>query len=142
MKIKFKDEEEVIEISEEKETKDEDLVTVELTVDEVEMLRNILSKGNDLLALLTKTQLEELEDEEDPDEELEDEEDPDEELEDEEDPDEEDKIKDKKVKDSKKKGFEEVAKKPKAIVSDTELEDSDKRQEEIANAFAKRFERK
>lgn len=132
MKIKFKDEEEVIEISEEKETKDEDLVTVELTVDEVEMLRNILSKGNDLLALLTKTQLEELEDEEDPDEE----------LEDEEDPDEEDKIKDKKVKDSKKKGFEEVAKKPKAIVSDTELEDSDKRQEEIANAFAKRFERK
>lgn len=137
MKIKFKDEEEVIEISEEKETKDEDLVTVELTVDEVEMLRNILSKGNDLLALLTKTQ-----DEKDPDEELEDEEDPDEELEDEEDPDEEDKIKDKKVKDSKKKGFEEVAKKPKAIVSDTELEDSDKRQEEIANAFAKRFERK
>lgn len=132
MKIKFKDEEEVVEISEEKETKDEDLVTVELTVDEVEMLRNILSKGNDLLALLTKTQLEELEDEEDPDEE----------LEDEEDPDEEDKIKDKKVKDSKKKGFEEVAKKPKAIVSDTELEDSDKRQEEIANAFAKRFERK
>lgn len=127
MKIKFKDEEEVVEISEEKETKDEDLVTVELTIDEVEMLRNILSKGNDLLALLTKTQ---------------DEEDPDEELEDEEDPDEEDKIKDKKVKDSKKKGFEEVAKKPKAIVSDTELEDSDKRQEEIANAFAKRFERK
>ena len=127
MKIKFKDEEEVIEISEEKETKDEDLVTVELTVDEVEMLRNILSKGNDLLALLTKTQ---------------DEKDPDEELEDEEDPDEEDETKDKKVKDSKKKGFEEVAKKPKAIVSDTELEDSDKRQEEIANAFAKRFERK
>ncbi len=128
MKIKFKDEEEVVEISEEKETKDEDLVTVELTIDEVEMLRNILSKGNDLLALLTKTQ-----DEKDPDEELEDEEDPD---------DEEDKTKDKKVKDSKKKGFEEVAKKPKAIVSDTELEDSDKRQEEIANAFAKRFERK
>lgn len=127
MKIKFKDEEEVVEISEEKETKDEDLVTVELTVEEVEMLRSILSKGNDLLALLTKTQ---------------DEEDPDEELEDEEDPDEEDETKDKKVKDSKKKGFEEVAKKPKAIVSDTELEDSDKRQEEIANAFAKRFERK
>ena len=127
MKIKFKDEEEVIEISEEKETKDEDLVTVELTVDEVEMLRSILSKGNDLLALLTKTQ---------------DEKDPDEELEDEEDPDEEDETKDKKVKDSKKKGFEEVAKKPKAIVSDTELEDSDKRQEEIANAFTKRFERK
>lgn len=127
MKIKFKDEEEVVEISEEKETKDEDLVTVELTIDEVEMLRNILSKGNDLLALLTKTQ---------------DEEDPDKELEDEEDPDEEDETKDKKVKDSKKKGFGEVAKKPKAIVSDTELEDSDKRQEEIANAFAKRFERK
>jgi hypothetical protein len=127
MKIKFKDEEEVIEISEEKETKDEDLVTVELTVDEVEMLRSILSKGNDLLALLTKTQ---------------DEKDPDEELEDEEDPDEEEETKDKKVKDSKKKGFEEVAKKPKAIVSDTELEDSDKRQEEIANAFTKRFERK
>lgn len=127
MKIKFKDEEEVVEISEEKETKDEDLVTVELTIDEVEMLRNILSKGNDLLALLTKTQ---------------DEEDPDKELEDEEDPDEEDETKDKKVKDSKKKGFEEVAKKPRAIVSDTELEDSDKRQEEIANAFAKRFERK
>lgn len=127
MKIKFKDEEEVVEISEEKETKDEDLVTVELTIDEVEMLRNILSKGNDLLALLTKTQ---------------DEKDPDEELEDEEDPDEEDETKDKKVKDSKKKGFEEVAKKPRAIVSDTELEDSDKRQEEIANAFAKRFERK